>query len=373
MRYIQFLAVFLLMSCMPTPVSTGTGGMGGTSGAATSASTSASSADSSSVASTATSGSSSGGVVDAGMDAPVCVLGTTTDCDVCGHDCLGGACVAGACQPTIFATNQPGAKDIVLDAASVYWISNGEAISKPKSGSGLPGFIGGPSVGDLHVSATLVYSENLNAQGGVATMPIGGGPLSHVAGTSSTGGTAGIASPCHRHRSPSPSSRHSLHRSLSKVPLGGGTATVLAANQTGPQSVVVNSSNVYWTNLSGNISTVPIFGGAVKVIGASQDPGAIALDADYVYWTDHNAGIVYRASLGGLGMAPIATGQVGPVSLALDGADIYWCSAVGVMRGTILGAAPVSVWSSPTGATSVAVDASSVWWSTPDAIWRLAK
>lgn len=54
---------------------------------------------------------------------------TTSDpknCGYCGHDCLGGFCVASACQPVVVATKQQWPVAITVDATNVYW-TNGQS------------------------------------------------------------------------------------------------------------------------------------------------------------------------------------------------------------------------------------------------------
>jgi len=46
------------------------------------------------------------------------------NCGACGHDCLGGACTAGRCQPVVLVTvPQPGISSFAVDGTSVYWTS----------------------------------------------------------------------------------------------------------------------------------------------------------------------------------------------------------------------------------------------------------
>jgi hypothetical protein len=67
---------------------------------------------------------SSTGPLDANSDAAACtdVQSDPHNCGACGHDCLGGACQAGVCQPFTLAT-VPGdsSYQIVVNANDVYW------------------------------------------------------------------------------------------------------------------------------------------------------------------------------------------------------------------------------------------------------------
>ena len=43
------------------------------------------------------------------------------NCGACGHDCLGGACVAGVCQPVLLADAEFFPSTLALDDARIYW------------------------------------------------------------------------------------------------------------------------------------------------------------------------------------------------------------------------------------------------------------
>jgi len=71
---------------------------------------------------------------------------------------------------------------------------------------------------------------------------------------------------------------------------GGGAPVMLASGQNGPQHIVADATNVYWTNIgsiedTGSVMTVPIAGGTPTPLAAAQKgPLGIAIDATAVYW-----------------------------------------------------------------------------------------
>src|SRR5580765_1980520 len=53
------------------------------------------------------------------------------NCGRCGHDCCGGACVNGQCQPTIIATAEKLASNLAVDVGTAYWQAQHQNSSTP--------------------------------------------------------------------------------------------------------------------------------------------------------------------------------------------------------------------------------------------------
>ena len=64
---------------------------------------------------------------DAGADATPCEGGalelatSSKNCGACGHDCRGGECLEGVCDPAFVATGQQSPSGLALDEDYVYW------------------------------------------------------------------------------------------------------------------------------------------------------------------------------------------------------------------------------------------------------------
>jgi sugar lactone lactonase YvrE len=61
------------------------------------------------------------------LEASACDADTNADphnCGACGHDCCGGACTAGQCQPLVLASQQVKPAWVIADATHVYWEVN---------------------------------------------------------------------------------------------------------------------------------------------------------------------------------------------------------------------------------------------------------
>lgn len=63
-------------------------------------------------------GTTDGSDADSGCDA---VASNPKHCGTCGHDCQGGTCSGGVCQPVVLASGQDHPDSIAVDAASIYW------------------------------------------------------------------------------------------------------------------------------------------------------------------------------------------------------------------------------------------------------------
>lgn len=83
-------------------------------------------------------GSVDDGSLDGGDAADPCVDldNNTRHCGACNHDCRGGGCTGGKCQPITLATDVVGPGAIAVDATHVYWINvkSGDVFSVPIAG-----------------------------------------------------------------------------------------------------------------------------------------------------------------------------------------------------------------------------------------------
>lgn len=111
-------------------------------------------------------------------------------------------------------------------------------------------------------------------------------------------------------------------RTITKLPLGGGTPVVLASGLSQTSDIVVDSTTVYWTdNIGCNVMSVPIAGGLPATLATSSEPNApyaIAVDAMYVYWTHGGQ----RAEIGKAPLTHAYNPRFGPCLSGCD-ADRY--------------------------------------------------
>jgi hypothetical protein len=243
--------------------------------------------------------------------------------------------------PVAIASNQPSAYAIALDGANVYW-SNAGTRGAPDTILSAP-LGGGPST----VLATTNLPFSIAVGGGnvywvtgpalktLALQP-GASPQTLAMGTSAA---AVVVDATNVYWTDS-GTQGSSDGSIWKAPLAGGTPTLLASGQPNPSAIAVDGANVYWTNFgapngSGSVMQVPIGGGTpVTIASELPDPRAIATDGSYVYWLSTAIG-VYKAPVGGGPTTTLAGGLPSiPYAwdLAVDDTSVYFTAEQSIMK-----------------------------------------
>jgi hypothetical protein len=313
------------------------------------------------------------------------------NCGVCGHDCLGGACVAGQCQPVVVAWGQAYPCCIQLDSDHVYWLNSdtpdGALQVAPKSGGDpttLVAQLGSPS--GLVLDESYAYWANMDGST-VERVALGGGtpePLESGAGGLYPAYLAVDAS-----------NLYCTDFNLSAVAWvakTGGTWTNLVANESSPGAIVVSGPTLVWANsgtdgTDGAIRRMGVTGSPVAstLAGGLNWPTGVALWGEYAYWTDNGDGD--PASLSGSVMRALVAGPSSPekvaadlpcpVGIAVDDSGVYWTDGCAntLSRVPLGESAVVTLASGVASPSELAVDAHSLYWVSWDTstVARLAK
>jgi hypothetical protein len=241
-----------------------------------------------------------GGVDEAGDDADDTCSDTQTDptnCGYCGHDCQGGACSAGACQPVMLASGLGEPSWISVRGSNAFWtdFATGNVLSVSTSG-------GAP--------ALLVTGQG--APGGLACIPMGSTLASDAMSTYWTAGSTVMKAP--------------LYSDTGSAGSCGGTVTTLASGQYYPRALIVDAVNVYWTDLNAIMSVSTGGGTPVTLASEQNQPWGLTVDDVNVYWTDNGGNVMSVPIVGGSAVT-LATGE-SPCGLALDNVSVYWTDVV---------------------------------------------
>ena len=102
--------------------------------------------------------------------------------------------------------------------------------------------------------------------------------------------------------------------SVVKVPIGGGTPTILTSDSAAIHDIAVDATTVYWTYPGGTVKTIPIGGGTPTTLASVKgQPYGIAVDATHVYWTNGDGGVT-KIPISGRTPTSLASDQDTPVA-----------------------------------------------------------
>jgi hypothetical protein len=160
-----------------------------------------------------------------------------------------------------------------------------------------------------------------------------------------------------------------------------GTLTPMVTSESGAFSIAVDSEQLYWGTLDGDVASQPLAGGAPSLIATHQTPVALATDADRLYWLDASKGTLVAHDKSGGGLVVLATQQYGTGRLTLDDDYLYWTSYESNVIGRVMRAdkdgSNVTVLASQVDQTmDVAVDEQAVYftvWGAGKGVFRVDK
>jgi hypothetical protein len=98
-----------------------------------------------------------------------------------------------------------------------------------------------------------------------------------------------------------------------------------------PWSITISGSYLFWTGYRwGGVYKVPLIGGQWEVVGDSSvqnDDFMITSDDSNVYWTENLSGNIMSAPVAGGAAIKLASNRTDPYDLASDGMNLVWTEA----------------------------------------------
>lgn len=249
------------------------------------------------------------------------------------------------------ASGQNAPQPIVVDSAAAYWLGgSGGPMSVSTAGGGTPRSLATsspiPYPHYLAIDDSYVYWTGDN--GGVtfdATVQrvskCGGAPET-VASESGTEGTADIVTDgTFAYYVVWAAGGNSTY--LHKVPVGGGTPTLLATGNTQQSGLALAAGTLYWKDcvigspLSCVIEALPTTGGTPRTVVTDNTDyqSQLAVDDSYVYWTDwdpvnpeggYGPGAIYRAPIAGGPAIVLSQSENLPAGIAVDRQYVFWAN-----------------------------------------------
>lgn len=342
----------------------------------------------------------------AGGAEPACAdeLELATDpsnCGVCGHDCLGGECLLGQCQPIEIAKNQGRVFTIEVDESFIYWAGDGSVVAKKSIDNTGKVIELVPAASQEYVYYSALVDQTLywgndwkdNGVRGCALPSCSGGPKSLVSGTTQLRDLVYSAA--------GKALYYTQGSSVWQKALPGGTAKQVVPSTNPAFTLSVDDSFVYWSEYLNKVSVIKkatIAGSGVTTLAskglsylnglAARGNSLFVLEYPRNGGTDRDAQILRVPLPAGVGYndAPVfAPAGLGSQRMAVDDSGVYWtqrdtagidepggssirhCPLTGCTGAPELLAATVSAW-------GITTDAKAVYWTTETGlVMKLAK
>ena len=315
---------------------------------------------------------------------------SASNCGACGHDCLGGDCVASLCQAVPVAAIQSQPRALAVEGPTLFWIASSEIHRAPTSldagtwtrvgKTGVAGLFDlTPASPTIHAIATPspIYAVTV-----AEDEPATGNPPASVGYVNTLGNVSSFAF----------DGGHQYLYTSSGACKGNTGWCILAfddpqvaskrfADDLAPSGVLtVDGSRVFYASdkTVGTFVYTDAQGTGTALATTSKTATSIAADGAGVYVTNPTLGsilVIPRAGvLDGGAPAPIASGQKMPVALAAGAGLVAWGAQDGLWACDPKACKAQNVWKDAT-VSSIAIDGAAIYWtdSSRAGVYKIAR
>ena len=275
--------------------------------------------------------------VDAGADgglegdAGACSDDLTSDaknCGKCGHDCLGGTCVASQCTPVPIISNETGVLGVAVDGTDLYWSRFDGAVRTSRLDGTSPGDLRKLNgAGHIAVDDTYVYVAGFGAIPVSRFRKDNTGPVEALAPCN--GECLGVAVTTGR--------VYFTERALGgvgnlRVAESDGGSTLLLGDLSFPEHLFAAPTRLLIANEGGNDIVELPYGSTTSAVFASvPDPVSVVADATDVWIVSQNTKTIRRRALAGGPIFTVATLPSIAYGLAQNATALYWANDDGTI------------------------------------------
>ncbi|MGZ3442399.1 MAG: hypothetical protein ACXVDD_22920 [Polyangia bacterium] len=247
------------------------------------------------------------------------------NCGSCGHDCLGGACSGGHCQPMVVASLQDPPYGVAVDANNVYFSRTSglqRGVTRQPLAGGAPITIYSSNVtsilGLAVAGGTLIVDDSYLH---LATLPVPGGAASLTPGydTSLNLFCADSAHVYYATGADLVLRSIALPLSGSSTPTDVGTLTAQAAT-----ALASDGTTLYFAT-AGTIGGITLPTGTPQLFGNIANINGLAVDGNTL-WASTAAGTILTLARSGnvISVVDSISGQATPIAIAVDSSAVYW-------------------------------------------------